>query len=105
MIIDGNPTEMKAMDAFLHGDAKKAERIQDEFIAELKEALKTQDHCSCKTKGCKHHGKCIECVAIHRGHKHHLPNCFRDMVNERLAVVSGLTEHTQHAPKLHYENG
>jgi len=100
MIIDGNQAEIQAMEAFLHGNTEEAERIQDGFISELYESMKTQDHCSCKKVDCKHHGKCIECVAIHRGHKHHLPNCFHDMVNERLSVVSALTEHTLYPPKL-----
>lgn len=82
MIIDGNPTEKKAMEAFLRGDYKEGTRIQDEFIAEVKEALKTQDHCTCEVKDCKFHGKCLLCVLIHRGHGHHLPNCFRDIANE-----------------------
>lgn len=94
MIIDGNATEKKAMEAFLRGDSKEGSRIQDEFIAELKDALKTQDHCTCEVKDCKFHGKCMLCVLIHRGHRHHLPNCFRDMVNEKISIISELTEHT-----------
>lgn len=49
------------------------------------------DYCSC-TEKCGHHGKCWECVMIHRGHRGHLPFCFHDMVNERLYSLSGLTE-------------
>ena len=92
MIIDGNPTETEAMKEFLKGNAQEGSRLQDIFIAEFLEAIKTQDYCPCK--GCKYHGKCLECVAIHRGHRHHLPNCFRDMVNEKLCKLSELTEHT-----------
>jgi len=94
MVIDGNPTEMKAMEFFLRGDATEGGRIQDEFVAELREFMKTGTHCSCKMTKCKFHGECAECVALHRGHKHHLPECFRDMVNEKLLPLSGLTEHT-----------
>jgi hypothetical protein len=33
-------------------------------------------------------------VIIHRGHGDHLPHCFQNMVNERIAVLSALTEHS-----------
>lgn len=36
----------------------------------------------------------MECVAIHRAHKDHLPNCFRNMINERIEKLSELTEHS-----------
>ena len=92
MIIDGNPTEKKAMEAYLRGDSADGSRIQDEFVEEFLEAIKTQEYCPCVH--CKFRGKCIECVAIHRGHRHHLPNCFRDMFNEKLSALSELSEHT-----------
>ena len=75
MIIDRNPTEMKAMDAYLRGDDGEGERIQDIFVEEFVEYAKTNDFCSCGKTGCKFHGKCMECVAIHRGHGNHLPEC------------------------------
>ncbi len=49
------------------------------------------DYCSCP-ESCPHHGKCWECVLIHRGHRDHLPYCFWDMVNERLYAMQRLTE-------------
>ena len=93
MKIDGHAKEKEAMKEFHEGNRQEGIKIQDEFVAELREALKSQDHCSCK-KPCKYHGKCVECVAIHRAHQEHLPNCFRSMVNEKIAVLSGLTEDT-----------
>ena len=36
----------------------------------------------------------VSCVAMHRAHRDHLPNCFHDMVNERLLSLSSLTEHS-----------
>ena len=91
MNIDGHEKEKAAMRAFHEGDRKKGYALQDEFVAELREALQSQDHCSCK-KPCKYHGKCVECVAIHRAHREHLPNCFQSMINERVAAISALTE-------------
>ncbi|MCQ1529286.1 LPS biosynthesis protein [Lutispora saccharofermentans] len=93
MIIDNNPKEKEAMKAFHKGDRSLGHKIQDEFVEELRASLGKTDHCSCQ-KACKYHGKCIECVAIHRAHREHLPNCFRSMVNERIEKLSELTEHT-----------
>ncbi len=93
MIIDGHPKEKEAMEAFHRGNRAEGLKIQDEFIQDLRDAMETQDHCSCK-KACKFHGKCIECVAIHRAHQDHLPNCFRIMVNQKISKISELTEHT-----------
>ncbi|MPN39726.1 hypothetical protein SDC9_187255 [bioreactor metagenome] len=81
------------MKAFYKGDRSLGHKIQDEFVEELRASLGKTDHCSCQ-KACKYHGKCIECVAIHRAHREHLPNCFRSMVNERIEKLSELTEHT-----------
>lgn len=93
MKIDGNPAETEAMRLFHLGENEKAGRIQDGFISELRESMKKGgDHCSCKN-ACKFHGRCAECVAIHRGHRDHLPDCFKDMVNEKLRAVNALTGH------------
>lgn len=82
MKIDGHPREMEAMAAFLAGDHDTGIAIQDEFVAELHASLANkEDHCSC-TVACKFHGKCLECVAIHRGHRDHLPDCFHDMMKQ-----------------------
>lgn len=93
MRIDGNETERRAMEAFHRGDRAEGMRIQDAFIAEFREAYAGKDHCSCE-KACKFHGRCVECVAIHRAHQDHLPNCFHPMVNERVHALSALTEHS-----------
>jgi len=93
MKIDRNLKEIETLWTFLQEKAGKGTDIRDEFIAELAEAMKSQDHCPCETK-CKFHGKCLECVAIHRAYNNHLPYCFRNMVNERLRALSALTEHT-----------
>ena len=41
-----------------------------------------------------HHGNCFECVTLHRGHRDHLPMCMWDMLNERIAALSHMTEGT-----------
>ena len=41
-----------------------------------------------------HKGNRAECVAIHRAHQEHVPNCMRPMINKKLKILSELTEHT-----------
>ena len=93
MVIDGNPIEKAALEAFQRGDREEAIRIQNEFVAAFQEEYKDKDHCPC-TKSCRHHGNCKECVAIHRAHQEHLPVCFKTMVNEKIKSLSELTEHS-----------
>ena len=95
MKIDFNETEIKAMEAFFRGDGDAGHALQDEFLAQIKEARKEgMDFCPCKDASCKHHGICYQCVQIHRGHGMHLPYCLQLMLNKRLEAVSELTEHT-----------
>ena len=96
MAIDGNEMEKRAMDHFRAGDRKSGDALQDQFLAAFHADYDGGDHCSCSAP-CKHHGNCRDCVAIHRGHRDHLPACFRSMVNERIASLSALTEHTAYS--------
>lgn len=93
MIIDNNPKETEAMEAFHRGDRKEGLRLQEEFASEFREEYKDKDHCSCK-KACRYHGNCKECVAIHRAHQEHVPNCMRPLINKKIKILSELTEHT-----------
>ena len=90
-MVDNHELEQQAMALFKQGDAKNARQLQDAFLQEIMSS--GEDLCSCPSN-CKHHGKCMECVMIHRGHADHLPHCFRSMVNERLQALSALTEHS-----------
>jgi hypothetical protein len=93
MIIDGNPKLEEAMVAFHKGDRPEGLRLQEQFASEFREEYKDKDHCPCK-KACSYHGNCKECVAIHRAHQEHIPNCMRPMINKKLKLLSELTEHT-----------
>ncbi len=93
MKIDGNEIELRALEVFHQGNREEALKIQDEFVEAFRAHYEKKDHCSCK-KACKYHGKCKECVAIHRAHMDHLPNCFHPLVNKKLKLVSQLTEHS-----------
>ena len=93
MIIEGNQKEKDAMKAFHEGDRQKGLELQEEFAAAFREEYKEKDHCPCK-KACRYHGNCKECVAIHRAHQEHVPNCMRPIINSKLKSLSELTEHT-----------
>lgn len=93
MKIAGNETEKRAMEAFKAGDREEGLRIQEEFASAFREEYQTKDHCPC-LKQCRYHGNCKECVAIHRAHEEHVPNCMREMINKKLNSLSELTEHT-----------
>lgn len=90
-MIDGHDLEIRAMDLFKKGDAREAGKLQEKFLEEVKTS--GEDLCSCPA-ACKYHGKCVDCVLIHRGHADHLPHCFQEMVNKRLETLSELTEHS-----------
>ena len=95
MQIDFNPRECEAMAAFKRGQQELGENIQAEFISQFKEFKKNHgDHCNCPDKDCNLHGNCVLCVQVHRGHGDHLPYCMQRMVNQKLAVLSELTEHS-----------
>ncbi len=88
MKIDGN--ELAILQDKLDREGKKQEawEVKQEFLRQVREA---GDHCPCP-EACPHHGNCFECVTIHRGHRDHLPMCLWDMVNERIAALSHMTE-------------
>lgn len=93
MVIEGNEKQREAMDAFHRGDRAEGLRLQEEFASAFREAYRDRDHCPCG-KACRYHGNCKECVAIHRAHGEHVPNCMRPMLNAKLKLLSALTEHS-----------
>ena len=93
MKIDGNDKEKQAMAAFHRGDRAEGFKLQEEYASAFREEYKDKDHCSCH-RACRYHGNCKECVAIHRAHEEHVPNCMRPMLNKKLKLLSELTEHT-----------
>lgn len=93
MIIDGNEKERAAMREFHKGNRQEGLRLQEEFAADFRREYQDKDHCPCK-KACRYHGNCKECVAIHRAHQEHVPNCLRPMINQKIKLLSELTEHT-----------
>ena len=93
MKIDGNELAILQNELDQQGFKDEALKIKLEFLRQVRES---GDHCPCK-EACRHHGNCFECVTIHRGHRDHLPMCLWDMVNERIAALSHITEGSLHA--------
>lgn len=93
MKIEGNEKEIAAMEQFHKGNRAEGLRLQEDFASEFREAYKNKDHCPCK-KACRYHGNCKECVAIHRAHQEHVPNCMRPIINKKIKILSELSEHT-----------
>lgn len=75
--IDNNEMMLRSMALEKAGQVEEGHRLRDEFVA----LLEGQEHCTCREQ-CIYHGKCRECVAIHRGHRDHFPACIQPMVEE-----------------------
>lgn len=75
MKIENNPIEVEALEAFKRGDIEEARKLEGEFVRQFRQAYEKGGHCPCQ-EPCRWHGQCKECVAIHRAHQDHLPNCF-----------------------------
>ncbi len=87
-VIDDNPEYKKTIALFEKGEIDKAKQMEKEFV---ENAMQVKDHCSC-TIPCRWHGKCKECVIIHRGHQDHLPRCMQGIVLRQMQGLARLTE-------------
>ena len=65
-----------------------------ELVKEIRNIVSDPEHqkCSCPKVKCEWHGKCLECVTIHRYFKDHLPNCFQQIFNDKLKAVASIGE-------------
>ena len=60
--------------------------------------------CTCPKTKCEWHGKCTECVAIHRFYKDHIPNCMQQFVNEKIKEIAKIGElNISEKQKIKYE--
>lgn len=48
--------------------------------------------CPCPNPLCNWHGKCTECVALHRYHGDHVPFCLQPIIRDKLAALAGTAE-------------
>jgi hypothetical protein len=54
--------------------------------------------CTCPKVKCEWHGKCYECVRIHRHFRDHVPNCLQFMLQDEVKELARVAECTV-APK------
>ena len=50
--------------------------------------------CTCPDTLCEWHGKCKECVALHRVKNTHLPACLHHMIEDNIKALLGAVEMT-----------
>lgn len=62
--------------------------LKNRAVLESQEVL----DCSCPYSRCEWHGKCRECVALHRYHAEHLPCCLQPLLREKITVLAGCCE-------------
>ena len=94
MIIEKNPKELAANGSIHQGNRQEGacdfrKNLPQSFAKHTR--IKITAHVK---KPCRYHGNCKECVAIHRAHQEHVPNCMRPIINAKLKSLSELTEHT-----------
>jgi len=54
-------------------------------------ADKSLDECPC-TQNCEWHGKCFECVKIHRVKGKHIPECLQHIFEDKLQNLANCVE-------------
>ena len=50
--------------------------------------------CTCPNTLCDWHGKCRECVALHRHYGDHLPVCLQPLIHDKIQALAGVAERT-----------
>ena len=48
--------------------------------------------CPCPNPLCDWHGKCRECVALHRYHGDHVPICLQPMLSDKIRALADAVE-------------
>ena len=48
--------------------------------------------CTCPNTLCDWHGKCKECVALHRYHNDHIPYCLQPIIREKVNALAATIE-------------
>jgi len=51
------------------------------------------DDCPCLNKRCAMHGDCVRCVAAHRQHRKHIPECMEDIIRDSVKGLAELVEY------------
>ena len=72
---------------------KTKEEYYDQVLKNRELAVDLQiTKCSCPNMLCDWHGKCKECVALHRYHNDHVPVCLQPIISEKIKALAGTAE-------------
>ena len=65
-----------------------------EVIKGIRSFLSTDEdkNCTCPKIKCEWHGKCYECVRIHRHYGDHIPNCLQFIFKDRIKEIAKAAE-------------
>ena len=65
-----------------------------EIVKELRGMIKSgkYDACPCPKVKCEWHGRCRECVMIHRVHQDHVPNCLQPILENKIREIAKTCE-------------
>ncbi len=65
-----------------------------EVVEKCRELIKSREYakCTCPKVKCEWHGKCYECVLIHRVNSNHVPNCMQHIFEEKVRALAGAIE-------------
>ncbi|MCP4131823.1 MAG: hypothetical protein GY754_12660 [bacterium] len=72
-------------------------RTKEEFYSMVKDLRKiaadpANQKCSCPKVKCEWHGRCLECVTLHRHFKDHVPSCFQQFINDKIKAIVSIGE-------------
>jgi len=48
--------------------------------------------CTCTQTLCEWHGRCRECIALHRYYKDHVPACLHSFINDKIREIAKIGE-------------
>ena len=69
-------------------------RTKEEYYALVQENRRLANdpeitRCTCPNTLCDWHGKCKECVALHRYHNNHVPVCLQPIIADAVTALAG----------------
>ena len=72
-------------------------RTKEEYYARVLENRKLAANpqllqCTCPNALCDWHGKCAQCVALHRHHGDHIPACLQPIIEGKIRALAGTAE-------------
>ncbi len=76
--------------------------LMSEEVKKSREMIKSgkYDECPCPKTYCEWHGKCFECVLIHRVNQDHIPNCLQPMLEKKIQELARVAEMTTQKKKM-----